>query len=107
MSEHDLRRMIERASKTAETMFDRVGEINPLWIAMDWQDREHLMPVTLDKPPTVAQALAVFRQLGRARFVFISRVWIVERLNITAAELIEIDTHGCASQPDRIDAVMF
>jgi hypothetical protein len=113
MSEQDLHRMIKFASGICEAMFDRIGEVAPIWHMVTSDGREMIEPQPpVDKDIANMLMRALFELANVVRYVYFGEAWIAILIDKTDEErdklLQQIDRNGVASLPDadRVEVVM-
>ena len=112
MGQATLRAMIEECSSRIEIVFQRQGEVRPMWHCVTSEGEEMAMapPPFLSKDLAVTLMQAFFELKDVVRYVFVNEAWILQMTvdsDEAAASLARVNEEGLANHPDRIEVVMF
>jgi hypothetical protein len=72
----DLRAFVEKASRRAEKIFRKTGELHPMWHGVALSGEEMLLPqLSEDRDLNIAMVKAIFAAAPARRYVFIGEAW--------------------------------
>jgi hypothetical protein len=107
MSETELRRMFDQASRFCEAHFATYGEISPMWHAVTSSDETIIEPhpiYLVDKDIAMALVRAFFDARDVVRYVYIGEAWTLNTL-VKREEVDALMRDGIADHPGRVEIV--
>jgi hypothetical protein len=101
------RTMIEQASAIAEILFNKNGELRPMYDAAIGEKRViFAMPRAESKDVAIAMVRAYFQHAKPSAYVFMSEAWMTIG-HRTAEEKERIAREGLSEHPDRTESLWF
>jgi hypothetical protein len=110
MSEADIRRMIDRASRFCEKQFAKSGVVYPLYHAIAGNGEQLVVPPphVESKDIAVAMIRALFKDKDVIRYVFMDEAWTIRgEKGISPEKMARFNREGLSEQPGRIEVVFF
>jgi hypothetical protein len=105
---HDLRAMIEAASRWTDEQFAAKGKILPVWHVIADSGRCLILPSPPgDKDTSATIMRSLLHVLGATRYMFIAEAWAVELKADELDEVERLDRDGASTHPRRLEVVMF
>jgi len=105
----DLQALVRFASKSAETIFRKTGELLPMYHAVNRYGQTMIVPQPdPDKDVSVALIKLLFAEEDVSHYVFLSEAWMLAAAkNVPAVDIAKIARQGLEYHPDRREIIAF
>jgi len=105
MSNFSFRQFLEFAMKQATRIFNRTGQLCPMYHAVSSAGEDYVFPALPgDKDVSTAAARAFLVSIEATRVAFIDEAWMME--SAAGIDRDKFDREGVAKQPGRIEVIL-
>jgi hypothetical protein len=109
MTKSTLRQFIEHAAKQAAKIFEKNGQLLPMYHAVDSAGKDLIFPSpSADKDKAVAIVRKVLAEAGATRVAYMDEAWSIDNREAGDVDVEEIYRSGrsISEHPDRIEIIM-